>query len=123
MAAYGRICPLPCGSAPARSDLRPRSIDGGQPGGGNDSAVFARKVSRAARHRRAALELCVQLGSRAGASRGAGEGEDGEEYFLAGDNRSLNDLFQLIAQLTGVKHRVRHLPFAVGKAVGAVEVA
>ncbi|HZT70988.1 MAG TPA: NAD-dependent epimerase/dehydratase family protein [Terriglobia bacterium] len=51
------------------------------------------------------------------------KGRTGEEYFLAGDNRSLNDLFQLIAQLTGVKHRVRHLPFAVGKAVGAVEVA
>jgi farnesol dehydrogenase len=51
------------------------------------------------------------------------KGRTGEEYFLAGDNRSLNDLFLVAGQLTGVKHRVRHLPFAVGKAVGAVEVA
>ncbi len=47
----------------------------------------------------------------------------GEEYFLAGDNRSLNDLFRILADLTGVKDSVRHLPFALGKAVGALEVA
>ncbi|HUZ47353.1 MAG TPA: NAD-dependent epimerase/dehydratase family protein [Terriglobia bacterium] len=47
----------------------------------------------------------------------------GEEYFLAGDNRTLNDLFRILAEITGVKRPVRHLPFGVGKAVGALEVA
>ena len=47
----------------------------------------------------------------------------GEEYFLAGDNRTLNDIFRLLADISGVKHSVRHLPFGVGKAVGALEVA
>jgi NAD+-dependent farnesol dehydrogenase len=51
------------------------------------------------------------------------KGEPGEEYFLAGDNRSLNDLFSVIGRLTGVKSPVRHLSFATGKAVGALEVA
>ena len=50
-------------------------------------------------------------------------GKPGEEYFLAGDNRSLNDLFRILAEITGVRHSVRHLPFALGKAVGALEVA
>ncbi|MCL5005083.1 MAG: NAD-dependent epimerase/dehydratase family protein [Acidobacteria bacterium] len=47
----------------------------------------------------------------------------GEEYFLAGDNRTLNDMFRVLADISGVRHSVRHLPFAVGKAVGALEVA
>lgn len=51
------------------------------------------------------------------------KGRPGEEYFLAGDNRSLNDLFRVIGRLTGVNSPVRHLPFAIGKAVGALEVA
>ncbi|HEX5413152.1 MAG TPA: NAD-dependent epimerase/dehydratase family protein [Terriglobia bacterium] len=51
------------------------------------------------------------------------KGRPGEEYFLAGDNRSLNDLFRVIGRLTGVNRPVRHLPFAVGKAVGALELA
>ena len=34
----------------------------------------------------------------------------GEEYFLAGDNRSLNDLFRILAEITGVRHTVRHFP-------------
>lgn len=50
------------------------------------------------------------------------KGKPGEEYLLAGDNRSLNDFFRVVADLTGVQHRVRHLPFALGKAVGAMEV-
>ncbi len=50
------------------------------------------------------------------------KGETGEEYLLAGDNRTLNDLFRIVAELTRVKHSVRHLPFKVGKAVGALEV-
>jgi len=51
------------------------------------------------------------------------KGRAGQEYFLAGDNRSLNDLFSVIARLAGVTSPVRHLPFAIGKAVGLLEVA
>jgi len=51
------------------------------------------------------------------------KGRTGEEYFLAGDNRSLNDLFSALARLTGVTHPVRHLPFALGKFMGGLEVA
>ncbi|HEV2491524.1 MAG TPA: NAD-dependent epimerase/dehydratase family protein [Terriglobia bacterium] len=50
-------------------------------------------------------------------------GKPGEEYVLGGDNRSLNDLFQVLAELSGVRRPVRHLPFAVGKIVGALELA
>jgi len=51
------------------------------------------------------------------------KGKPGEEYVLGGDNRSLNDFFRLLEKLTGVHHRVRHLPFLAGKLVGAIEVA
>jgi NAD+-dependent farnesol dehydrogenase len=51
------------------------------------------------------------------------KGRAGEEYFLGGDNRSLNDLFSVIGRLTGVTFRVRHLSFGIGKAFGALEVA
>ncbi len=51
------------------------------------------------------------------------QGRLGEEYVLAGDNRSLNEFFRLLAQLSSVRHPVRHLPFVVGKMVGAVELA
>ncbi len=50
-------------------------------------------------------------------------GKPGEEYVLGGDNRSLNDLFRLLGELSGVRRPVRHLPFGVGKAVGALELA
>ncbi|TAM84173.1 MAG: NAD-dependent epimerase/dehydratase family protein [Acidobacteria bacterium] len=50
------------------------------------------------------------------------KGRPGEEYFLAGDNRSLNDLFNVIGRLAGVNFPVRRLPFAFGKAFGALEV-
>lgn len=50
-------------------------------------------------------------------------GQPGEEYVLAGDNRPLNELFDVIAELSGVRRRVRHLPFAAGKIVGALELA
>lgn len=49
-------------------------------------------------------------------------GRVGEEYVLAGDNRSLNELFRLMAQLSGARRPVRHLPFALGKLFGALEV-
>ena len=51
------------------------------------------------------------------------KGRAGEEYFLAGDNRSLNDLFSVIGRLTGVTFPVRHLSFGIGKVFGAAEVA
>jgi len=51
------------------------------------------------------------------------KGKPGEEYALGGDNRSLSEFFRLLENLTGVHHRVRHLPFFVGKLVGAMEVA
>jgi len=49
-------------------------------------------------------------------------GAAGQEYVLGGDNRSLNDLFRLLAEFSGVRRRVRHLPFAVGKLAGGVEL-
>ena len=50
------------------------------------------------------------------------KGKVGEEYVLAGDNRSLNDLFRILADITHVHHPIRHLPFALGKLAGAIEV-
>lgn len=50
-------------------------------------------------------------------------GTPGQEYVLGGDNRSLSDLFRLIAELSGVRHRVRRLPFVAGKMVGGIELA
>jgi NAD+-dependent farnesol dehydrogenase len=50
------------------------------------------------------------------------KGRPGEEYFLAGDNRSLNQLFSAVARLARVRFPVRHLPFALGKAIGGLEV-
>jgi nucleoside-diphosphate-sugar epimerase len=50
-------------------------------------------------------------------------GKSGEDYLLGGDNRSLNDFFRLLENISGVRHPVRHLPFVAGKMVGAVEVA
>jgi len=50
------------------------------------------------------------------------KGKPGEEYFLAGDNRSLNDMFSVIGHLKGVKFPVRHLSFLTGKAFGTLEV-
>jgi NAD+-dependent farnesol dehydrogenase len=47
----------------------------------------------------------------------------GEEYALAGDNRSLNEFFRALSELTGVHRPVRHLPFLAGRMVGAFEVA
>ena len=50
-------------------------------------------------------------------------GKPGEEYALGGDNRSLKDFFSVLEDLSGVHHRVRHLPFFAGKLVGAMEVS
>ncbi len=51
------------------------------------------------------------------------KGTPGEEYMLAGDNRSLNDFFRVLASVSGVNHPVRHMPFWAGKIAGAIEVA
>lgn len=51
------------------------------------------------------------------------KGNPGEEYLLAGDNRSLNDFFRVLQELSGARWSVRHLPFLAGKMAGAVEVA
>jgi farnesol dehydrogenase len=50
------------------------------------------------------------------------KGKPGEEYVLGGDNRSLNDFFRVLADLTHVRYTVRHLPFALGKLIGAMEL-
>lgn len=50
------------------------------------------------------------------------KGRPGEAYLLGGDNRSLNEFFGLLANLTGVRRTVRHLPFVAGKMVGGIEV-
>jgi len=49
-------------------------------------------------------------------------GKPGKEYILGGDNRSLNTFFRILADFTHVRRRVRHLPFALGKFIGATEV-
>ncbi len=50
------------------------------------------------------------------------KGKPGEEYVLGGDNRSLNEFFEILADLTHIRHPVRHLPFAFGKVAGAMEL-
>jgi farnesol dehydrogenase len=51
------------------------------------------------------------------------KGRTGQAYVLGGDNRSLNEFFDVLSELTGVHRGVRHLPFAAGKVLGAIEVA
>lgn len=50
------------------------------------------------------------------------KGRPGEEYVLGGDNRSLNDFFRILADFTHVRQSIRHVPFAVGKMAGALQV-
>jgi len=50
------------------------------------------------------------------------KGRSGEAYLLAGDNRSLNDFFRVVADVTHVRRKIRHIPFAAAKLVGAVEL-
>jgi farnesol dehydrogenase len=49
-------------------------------------------------------------------------GKPGEEYVLGGDNRSLNDVFRVLADLAHVRTPVRHIPFVAGKLLGIGEV-
>jgi farnesol dehydrogenase len=50
------------------------------------------------------------------------KGKLGEAYLLAGDNRSLNDFFRVVADFTRVRRKIRHIPFTVAKLAGAVEL-
>ena len=50
-------------------------------------------------------------------------GQPGSAYVLAGDNRSLNDFFRVLADLTGVRRPARRLPFWAGKIAGSMEIA
>ncbi len=51
------------------------------------------------------------------------QGELGQEYVLGGDNRSLNDFYALLAQISGRRRAVRHVPFWVAKLLGGADVA
>jgi farnesol dehydrogenase len=51
------------------------------------------------------------------------QGAPGEEYLLAGDNRSLNDFFRLLTEFSGVRHPVLHFPFWMGKLMGQIDLA
>ncbi len=51
------------------------------------------------------------------------KGKPGQEYLLAGDNRSLNDFFRVLAGVSKIERPVRHLPFVVGKMIGGIELA
>jgi farnesol dehydrogenase len=51
------------------------------------------------------------------------KGKPGEEYLLGGDNRSLNDFFQVLAESAQVWRPVRHIPFVAGKILGGFELA
>jgi nucleoside-diphosphate-sugar epimerase len=47
-------------------------------------------------------------------------GRSGERYFLAGENVTMDGLFALLAELTGVPAPRRHIPYAVARALGLV---
>ncbi|HXJ95214.1 MAG TPA: NAD-dependent epimerase/dehydratase family protein [Terriglobia bacterium] len=49
--------------------------------------------------------------------------EAGQEYVLGGDNRSLNDFYAVLAQISGRRRPVRRLPFRVAKLLGGADVA
>lgn len=51
------------------------------------------------------------------------KGKVGEEYILGGDNRSLNEFFRVLGEVSGVPRSIRHLPFSLGKMLGLTELA
>ena len=51
------------------------------------------------------------------------KGGTGQEYILAGENRSLNDLYETLGRVLGVRRRVMHIPFGAAKAMGGLELA
>jgi farnesol dehydrogenase len=50
-------------------------------------------------------------------------GEAGREYVLGGDNRSLNDFYEALASVSGVRRTMVHLPFMAAKVLGGIDVA
>lgn len=50
-------------------------------------------------------------------------GHPGEEYVLGGDNRSLNEFFRVLGEISGLRRPIRHLPFVAGKMVGTLQLA
>jgi NAD+-dependent farnesol dehydrogenase len=51
------------------------------------------------------------------------KGKLGEEYVLGGDNRSLNDFYAALAEISGTRRAVRRVPFWMAKVLGSVDVA
>ena len=51
------------------------------------------------------------------------KGKPGEAYVVAGDNRSLNSFFKLLADSAGVRRAVRHVPFLLVTLAAKLEVA
>jgi farnesol dehydrogenase len=51
------------------------------------------------------------------------KGEPGQEYILGGDNRSLNDFYAALAEISGTRRPVRHIPFWAAKMLGGADVA
>jgi farnesol dehydrogenase len=45
-------------------------------------------------------------------------GRRGERYLLAGENATMNELFRLLAEVTGVPAPRRHIPYAAASALG-----
>jgi NAD+-dependent farnesol dehydrogenase len=50
------------------------------------------------------------------------KGETGQEYILGGDNRSLDDFYQTLARVSGLRRTVARVPFAVAKLLGAASL-
>jgi len=46
----------------------------------------------------------------------------GQQFVLGGDNRSLNDFFRVLAEISGVRRRVHHLPYWAGEMAGGLEI-
>jgi len=51
------------------------------------------------------------------------KGRPGQEYILGGDNRSLQDFYRVLAQVSKLWRSVMHVPFGVGKVLGGMDVA
>jgi farnesol dehydrogenase len=51
------------------------------------------------------------------------KGQPGQEYVLGGDNRSLRDFYKVLADVSGTRRAVRHIPFWMGRVLGGADVA
>ncbi|HEX9758970.1 MAG TPA: NAD-dependent epimerase/dehydratase family protein [Nitrospiria bacterium] len=56
-----------------------------------------------------------------GLIRVAEQGQNGNRYILGGENIKLNDLEGLIQEVTGLKHKVRYVPFWTARTAGLIE--